>query len=57
MLVILASRHDPLAQRLAARWQASGVGLLTCTDLSTRGWKQSLTAGADAKIGPTRPLK
>ena len=48
MLVILASRHDPLAQTLAARWQASGVGLLTCTNLSTRGWKQHLPLGADA---------
>lgn len=47
MLVILASRHDPLAQRLAARWEASGAGLLTCTDLSTKGWKQHLTVEAD----------
>ena len=42
MLVIVAAQHDSLAQKLVARWQSYGAGLLTCTDLSTRGWHQEL---------------
>ncbi len=38
MLVIVASRHDGVARRLADRWAAHGAALLTCEDLSTAGW-------------------
>lgn len=46
MLVIIAARHDPLAQALVTQWSAYGASLLTCTDLSTRGWRYELNAPA-----------
>lgn len=39
MLVVLASRHDNVAQELVARWAESGAALLTCADLSVPGWR------------------
>ncbi len=39
MLVILASRHDAVAQSLAARWSADDVALLTPEGLSVSGWR------------------
>jgi hypothetical protein len=38
VLVIVASRHDGVAGRLADRWAAHGAALLTCEDLSAAGW-------------------
>ena len=39
MLVILASRHDAVAQSLAARWSGEDVALLTPEGLSVSGWR------------------
>lgn len=39
MLVILASRHDAVAQTLAARWSDEDAVLLTPEGLSASGWK------------------
>lgn len=39
MLVILASRHDAVAQTLAARWSAEDVALVTPEKLSVPGWR------------------
>ena len=38
MLVIIASRHDGVARRLADRWAVHEAALLTCEDLSAAGW-------------------
>lgn len=38
---MLASRYDRAAERLAARWQGR-VRLMTCEDLSVRGWRYFL---------------
>jgi hypothetical protein len=38
VLVIIASRHDGVARRLAERWAAHEAALLTCEDLSAAGW-------------------
>lgn len=38
MLVILASRHDAVAQTLAARWSDEDVALLTPEGFSAPGW-------------------
>jgi hypothetical protein len=43
MIVILASRHDDAARRLATRWEGSGGCLVTCQDLSARGWRYHTT--------------
>lgn len=39
MLVVVASRHDEVAQALVSRWKASDARLLTCEDLSGAGWR------------------
>jgi hypothetical protein len=39
MMVIVASRHDPLAQAVANRWQAHDARVLTPRDLSLAGWQ------------------
>ena len=39
MLVILASRHDAVAQSLAARWSGEDVALLTPEGFSAQGWR------------------
>jgi len=41
MFVVVASRDDPAARTLVARWRRHGAGLLTCTDLSSPGWRWS----------------
>ena len=40
MVIILAYAHDRAAAALAARWRAAGedAAVLTCADLSRRGW-------------------
>ena len=39
MLVILASRHDAVAQSLAERWSGEDVALVTPEKLSVPGWR------------------
>lgn len=53
MLIVTANRQDEIAQALVSRWAPYGAGLLTCVDLSTRGWRHRLssTAGAAAVVG------
>jgi len=56
MILVLASRDDPTARFLIARWAAHGVGLLTVQDFSVSGWRFSVgdvTAGV-AVIGGRR---
>jgi hypothetical protein len=51
MLVLFASRHDPAAAALAARWADHGATLLTSQDLSMPGWRHFLNAaGADSAV-------
>ncbi|HVO25671.1 MAG TPA: hypothetical protein VMW56_18785 [Candidatus Margulisiibacteriota bacterium] len=38
MLLVLASRSDASAATLVRRWRGHGARLLTCEDLSRRGW-------------------
>jgi hypothetical protein len=38
-LLVLASEHDWPARSLVRRWEGYGARLLTCRDLSTRGWR------------------
>lgn len=45
MIVIVAHRWDPIPNALVAHWGAEEVGILTAPDLSTRGWRQSLSDG------------
>jgi hypothetical protein len=53
MLVVLASRHDGTSRRLVEAWSAD-ARLLTCRDLSTRGWRYSPgRTGGTAVIGET----
>lgn len=47
MLLILASRFDDEAVRLAQRWQDQDARVLTCQALSRRGWR----------FDPTRPRR
>jgi hypothetical protein len=47
MIVIIASRYDQQALVLANRWLQRDVRLMTCHDLSLRGWQYH----------PTRPQK
>jgi hypothetical protein len=49
MIVVLASRHDQACGRLVAGW-AGHASLLTCQDLSVRGWRYSTRAEADAAV-------
>ena len=41
MFVVLAYRHDVAARALVERWRAAGeqAALLTCADLTRRGWR------------------
>jgi hypothetical protein len=39
MLVIVASRHDSVAQELIQRWAPFDAALLSCEDVSTPGWR------------------
>jgi len=39
MLVITAHQQDQVAYALVSRWATSDASLLTCTDLSTSGWR------------------
>jgi hypothetical protein len=47
-LIIVASRHDPCAATLVARWSAHGATLLTAADLSTAGWRQFQGCAGDS---------
>jgi hypothetical protein len=44
VLVIVASRHDGVARRLADHWAAHEALLLTCEDLSIAGWRHPVGA-------------
>jgi hypothetical protein len=50
VIVILASRNDELAQSLITRWQPYDAVLLTCADLSVRGWRDSLGLAASTAV-------
>jgi hypothetical protein len=39
MLVVVASRHDSVAQDLVRRWAPFDAALLSCEDVSTQGWR------------------
>jgi len=45
MIVILASRHDAAASRLAARWAPQQALRLTTDDLAAPGWRWTSGAG------------
>ena len=48
MLVILARQHDAVARALAHAWGLEHeVGLLTCQDLSTAGWRHFVATQGD----------
>jgi hypothetical protein len=49
MLVVLASRHDQACRRLVAGW-AGHASLLTCQDLSARGWRYYSGGEAGASV-------
>lgn len=49
MIVVLASRHDRASGRLVADW-AGHASLLTCQDLSVRGWRYGPGRVADAAV-------
>ena len=49
MIVVLASRHDRACGRLVADW-AGHASLLTCQDLSVRGWRYGPGGVADAAV-------
>jgi hypothetical protein len=42
MLVVVANRRDPEAVALVRRWGAHDAHLLSCVDLSIRGWRHYL---------------
>lgn len=47
MLVIVASRRDPEARTLVARWAEHRAVLLTCEELSLPGWRHHLDGRAE----------
>ncbi len=49
MLVVLATRHDQACGRLVADW-AGQASLLTCQDLSARGWRYGPGGGVGASV-------
>lgn len=49
LIVIFASRNDTDAARLAERWKTHNACLLTCDDLSVRGWRYHLGAERSSK--------
>jgi hypothetical protein len=65
MLVILAYSHDRSAYALVERWRAAGedAGVLTCADLSRRGWlhrpgyPEAGRAVVDDRIVPTGDIR
>lgn len=48
--LILASRHDRTARRLADAWESHGARLLTADDLSVAGWRLTGTRGAEPRV-------
>jgi hypothetical protein len=48
MLVVLAHRYDQEAPELVSRWSADGARLLTCADLSRKGWRHFSDAPAES---------
>jgi hypothetical protein len=48
VIVIFASRHDPDASSLVARWAIHNASLLTCEDLSVAGWRHYLGSSEEA---------
>jgi hypothetical protein len=63
MLVVLASRHDPVAQKLVSIWQPLDCRILSCEDLSEVGWKdyssllKESRAVVSGKIVPYKQIK
>jgi hypothetical protein len=60
VLVVLAQGQDAAARRLAAGWPGA-AGVLTCRDLSRRGWRYAPggapgTAVIDGRLVPTRSI-
>jgi len=45
VIVVVANRWDAGATAFASRWASHDVRVLTCQDLSTAGWRQTLNAG------------
>jgi hypothetical protein len=50
MILILASRVDDRARQLAARFPHGRARILTCRDLSRRGWRLDMNGGDDDRI-------
>lgn len=48
MIIVVASRHDTAARRLATRWAAHGATLLTTEDLAAPGWRWSFGEGVSS---------
>jgi hypothetical protein len=48
MIVVVASRHDPGAVALVDRWRPHGAALLSCEDLSVRGWRYEVNRPEEA---------
>jgi len=44
VIIVLASRFDTAAAALAEHWRDRGACLLTCADLSRRGWRHEAAA-------------
>ncbi len=49
MIVVLASRHDQASGRLVVGW-AGNASLLTCQDLSVRGWRYGPGGEVDTAV-------
>ena len=63
MIVVLASRFDASAARLAEQWHARGARLLTPEGLSLRGWRhesgapERCAAVLEQEVVPSRSIK
>lgn len=53
MILVIAGRYDESAQALVIRWASHDAHLITCNDLSVRGWRSFLGAShaSRANIG------
>jgi hypothetical protein len=56
MVIVLASCHDQASEQLVADWGAQ-AGLLTCQDLSIRGWRYCPGAVLGASVIGGRPAR
>jgi hypothetical protein len=48
VIAVVASRHDPRARALVDGWRPHGAALLSCEDLSVRGWRYEVGRPCDA---------